>query len=37
MPGDVITGSVVALKGEADLNGIFHIDDFVYAGYHQSP
>ena len=35
-PGDVITGSVVALKGEADRNGIFIVEDFVYAGYNQS-
>ena len=31
--GDVITGTVVALRGEADLNGIFHIDDWTFAGY----
>jgi hypothetical protein len=36
-PGDVITGSVIALKGSADLNGVFHIEDFVYAGYYQDP
>lgn len=24
-PGDIVTGTVVALKGEADLNGTFHI------------
>ena len=25
MPGDVITGTIVALKGMADSNGIFHV------------
>jgi len=35
-PGMVITGSVVALKGEADIDGIFHVEDMVYPGYWQS-
>jgi hypothetical protein len=34
MPGSVVTGSIVALKGEADLNGVFHIEDFTYALYN---
>jgi hypothetical protein len=33
MPGDIITGSVIALRGEADLNGVFHVDDWLYPGY----
>ena len=33
-PGHVITGSVIALKGEADINGIFHVEDFTYANYN---
>ena len=37
MPGDVITGSVIAFKGQADLNGVFHVDDFTFAGYFQEP
>lgn len=29
---DFITGSIVALRGHADLNGLFIINDFCYAG-----
>ncbi len=36
IPGIIITGSTIALKGEADTNGIFHIDDFTYSNYHMS-
>ena len=34
---NVITGAIIALKGKADIDGIFHIDDYRYANYFQTP
>lgn len=34
-PGNVITGTIVALKGEADTNGVFHVQDYCYPNYEQ--
>ena len=33
--GHAITGTIVAFKGVADINGIFHVEDYLYAGYFQ--
>jgi len=31
-----VTGSIIGLLGRADMNGVFHTEDYVYAGYYQS-
>ena len=33
--GHAVTGSIIAFKGVADVNGIFHVEDFMYPGYFQ--
>ena len=32
----IVTGSIIGCLGRADLNGIFHVEDWVYADYAKS-
>ena len=29
----IVTGSIIGLLGRADCSGVFHIEDYVYAGF----
>ena len=32
----IVTGSIIGCLGRADLNGIFHVEDWIYANYAKS-
>jgi len=31
----LVTGCIIGALGRADLNGVFHVQDYVFAGYSQ--
>ena len=33
----IVTGSIIGCLGRADINGIFFVEDYVYAGYISEP
>ena len=33
----IVTGSILGCLGRADINGIFHVEDYIYAGYVSKP